>query len=159
VSDVDWRIARRVLVEGDPSRGAQEDEELAISSEATRRGFTVQSVSLRGMPRALLQPVSIVAGSLPFVETALRTVGASIPDPMDYPPVLQRFYDRRIWPSTVSQVRRLIEDGNDPVFVKPAARRVTIFRFRRVRARGPLAASSSKRQAARSLLKRRFVDH
>jgi ATP-grasp domain, R2K clade family 2 len=75
------------------------------------------------MERALSTPRSLVAGTLPFIERALNILGHSVPDPVDYPTALNRFYDRMFWSSTIGEVRRWIEDGRDPVFVKPARRR------------------------------------
>jgi hypothetical protein len=36
-----------VVVEGDPFRGVLDDEEVAISDEAVRRGFVVETCSLK----------------------------------------------------------------------------------------------------------------
>lgn len=116
-------LDRRVVVEGDPSRGPDQDEEISIANEARRRGFDVQVASLRQLPRTLSAPPLLVAGGLPFIETALRTLGFPIPVPVDYPRNLEHFRERKIWPSTVGDVRRAIENGAPPVFVKPADRR------------------------------------
>jgi ATP-grasp domain, R2K clade family 2 len=112
-----------VLVEGDRRQGATEDEERTISNEAIHRGFKVEYASRRGLAATLEQPRTLVAGSISFVGEALTLLGRSIPDPVDYPSSLDGCYERRFWKATVGGVRRLVEDGCPPVFVKPAARR------------------------------------
>jgi ATP-grasp domain, R2K clade family 2 len=53
----------------------------------------------------------------------LRTLRSPIPVPVDYPRTLEHFHERKIWRSTIGEVRRAIENGGPPVFVKPADRR------------------------------------
>jgi hypothetical protein len=112
-----------IVVEGDPRRGPIQDEEISIAQEALRRGFEVRVASLRQLPGTLSSPVALVAGGLPFVETALRSLNVPIPDPVDYPPIAQHFYRRTMCRSTVGNVLREIERGGPPMFVKPAQRR------------------------------------
>jgi hypothetical protein len=49
-------LDRRVVVEGDPSHGPDEDEEISIANEGGRRGLDVQVASLRQLPRTIVEP-------------------------------------------------------------------------------------------------------
>jgi hypothetical protein len=48
---------------------------------------------------------------------ALTMLGKPEPEPLDYPPALGDFLGRKIWRTTLAEVRSMVE----PVFVKPVA--------------------------------------
>ena len=62
-----------------------------------------------------LGPTVGVAGYIGDVWRALKKIGKPIPDPLDYPESLDEFLGRRVWRSTLGEVRTLVE----PTFVKP----------------------------------------
>jgi hypothetical protein len=58
----------------------------------------------------------MVVGYIGDVLNGLRKLGKELPERMDYPLVLQRFFGRKIWQSTLGDIRRTSEK----VFIKPA---------------------------------------
>ena len=59
---------------------------------------------------------TLVHGTIPIVHTALRMLGANPPAPLDYPEPLQPFLGRRIWETTLGEVR---DESSWPMFMKP----------------------------------------
>lgn len=54
--------------------------------------------------------------------SALGQLGISLPAPDDYPSALSQYFRRRIWPTTVGQLRAVLAEG-EPVFAKPRTSR------------------------------------
>lgn len=65
---------------------------------------------------------SLVAGSIPFVEAALKQRGISIPDIDCYPATLKPFIHRETRRSTLDRAIAHVETRGTPIFIKPAAR-------------------------------------
>ncbi len=65
---------------------------------------------------------AFVGGTIPVMREALRQIGFELAEPQDYPECLRQFLQRRIWESSVAQVVAHIENGGEPVFVKPKGR-------------------------------------
>jgi hypothetical protein len=85
------------------------------------RGWQVERVKAKDLERGRV-PVdehTLVVGSIQTVRAALRMLDISLPDPDDYPAVLEPHFHRRIWPSTVGNLQRQLDDGLNPVFAKP----------------------------------------
>jgi hypothetical protein len=95
------------------------EEELQLRGVPTRR-FTPKQLTRR---RVEIAPETLIVGSIPTTETALKQLGVVPPVPEDYPVELHEFLYRRVWKSTLRTVLRHIEDGHPPVFIKPATRR------------------------------------
>jgi hypothetical protein len=65
---------------------------------------------------------TLVVGSVPKVESALRQIGVSVPAPLNIPPRLKPYAGRRVWSDTLGNVRRQVREGAPtPVFIKPGA--------------------------------------
>ena len=62
-----------------------------------------------------LGPTVGVAGYIGDVWKALKKLGKPIPPALDYPKELEEFLGRKVWASTLDEVRATVE----PVFVKP----------------------------------------
>ncbi|MCC6741097.1 MAG: ATP-grasp domain-containing protein [Planctomycetia bacterium] len=62
---------------------------------------------------------SFVGGTIPVMTAALKQIGATPPQPNDYPASLQSFLARRIWTSTVGAVTARCHADGQSVFVKP----------------------------------------
>jgi hypothetical protein len=80
--------------------------------------FTVKQIHRRTLP---LTPSSLVVGYLPTVTSALKQLQVPLPEPNDYPQCLRHLMYRRIWLSSVREVRDLLcNEGNaTPFFAKP----------------------------------------
>jgi hypothetical protein len=59
----------------------------------------------------------VFLGSIQFVHQALQLLKHEIPEPFDYPGSLEKFYGRKIYPSTISQISNNSNQWN--VFIKP----------------------------------------
>lgn len=85
-----------------------------------RKGFwafgleTKDYVSVSQIPDA--GPDVGVAGTIKDVVQALKAIGLKRPPLFDYPPELEEFLGRKVWPGVLSDVRQI----GRPVFVKPA---------------------------------------
>jgi hypothetical protein len=95
------------------------EEELQLRGVPTRR-FTPKQLTRR---RVEIAPETLVVGSIPTTEMALKQLGVIPPVPEDYPTELHAFLYRKVWKSTLRTVLRHIEEGHPPVFIKPATRR------------------------------------
>jgi hypothetical protein len=80
--------------------------------------FTVKQLHRRQLP---LKPDTLVVGYLPTVTSALKQLQVPLPEPNDYPLCLRHLLHRRLWLSTVRDVRDLIcnEGIEVPFFAKP----------------------------------------
>lgn len=67
--------------------------------------------------RLPLQREIVVVGGVGLVVEALRQLGVEAPS-LDYPDALQRFLGRRMWRSTLAELRRH-RDDDPPIFAKP----------------------------------------
>jgi hypothetical protein len=90
--------------------------------DAARRGFWTMGVETAPFEwvddidaMADLGPTVGVAGYIGDVWRGLRKLGKPIPPALDYPPELTDWLGRRVWKSTLDDVRRSIV----PTFVKP----------------------------------------
>lgn len=64
-----------------------------------------------------VSPHNIFFGSISFVQTALNKLDFEIPEHIDYPGCLSKFYGRKITESTIDKIANNLELWN--VFVKP----------------------------------------
>jgi hypothetical protein len=80
--------------------------------------FTIKQIHRRSLS---LTPQSLVVGYLPTVTSALKQLHIPIPEPIDYPQCLRYLLHRRVWHSTVRDVRQqLCDEGTlQPFFAKP----------------------------------------
>src|SRR5690242_398749 len=66
-------------------------------------------------------PEALVVGYISDVKMALKKLGLPMPPDLDYPIELQEFYGRKIWKSTMGEVR---SQYNGPVFIKPTVQKL-----------------------------------
>jgi len=103
----------------------KDDDWLNESSFALVQGLRLFGTEVRGfvpeqLPDLELTPAILVHGGIGCVRRALERLGAGQPDAFGgMPPVeLLPFYGRRVWATTMREVRRRL-DSDDHVFVKP----------------------------------------
>lgn len=65
-------------------------------------------------------PEALVHGYIGDVHIALKKLGLTIPDPIDYPEELSDFYGRKLWKGTLGDVRRSVQK----LFVKPTEQKL-----------------------------------
>ena len=72
--------------------------------------------------RLVLDRTTLVVGGTVAVHTALRQIGVTVPAPLNLPDELAAYRGRRVWTSTLADVRSTFREGPaGPVFVKPLA--------------------------------------
>jgi hypothetical protein len=72
--------------------------------------------------RLALTRTTLVVGSVPKFEAALRQIGVRIPAPLNIPSRLAPYAGRRVWPDTLGNIRRQLRQGaSTPFFIKPRA--------------------------------------
>lgn len=81
--------------------------------------FTAKKIARRSLP---LTAETLVVGTIPVVQGALRQLGAETPSPHDYPEALRHYLHRRVWRATLRDVEVGVWDGAKPIFAKPADR-------------------------------------
>ena len=105
--------------------GRLDPEARQLRDELTRRGIPVQLFTDKRILRRRLPiaPDTLVAGYVPVVHSALQQLGASVPEPDDYPVPLRPWLRRRTWQSTVGEIEAAVYDGRfEGAFVKPSGR-------------------------------------
>ncbi|CAE7259800.1 unnamed protein product [Symbiodinium microadriaticum] len=94
--------------------------------ELRSRGVPVE---LRRTESMLAEPLpltkdDLVVGDFDWTRTALKQLGIPMPQPPDYPTCLQHILRRRIWQSTLGEIRDQLAlstpDADTQVFIKPA---------------------------------------
>lgn len=116
-------VARALIQQS--GMGRLEPEERSVHDELVRRGVPVSSFLQKQMTRGrlALDRSTLVVGEVPMVELALRKLGVEVPGDHSYPEALRPFLLRRVWPSTLRDVRRaLLDEDHQPMFVKPRDR-------------------------------------
>jgi ATP-grasp domain, R2K clade family 2 len=81
--------------------------------------FTPKKIARRTLP---LSADTLVVGTIPVVQGALKQLGVEVPPPDDYPEALQRYLCRRVWRATLRDVEYGVWEGAPAVFAKPADR-------------------------------------
>lgn len=81
--------------------------------------FTPKKIARRALP---LAAETLVVGTIPVVQGALRQLGIEIPPPDDYPEALHAYLYRRTWRATLRDVEFGVWEGAPAVFAKPADR-------------------------------------
>lgn len=88
--------------------------------EVIRFGF--EEIELGGLDDALLNHPDemVLRGGVEAVRKALVRAGRPLPPNLDLPLSLQRWFGRRIWESTLADVRRVVgRESQEPIHVKP----------------------------------------
>lgn len=109
--------------------GKVQPDYVGVADELTHRGFTVVKMSdeefLAG--HFSLTRNDIVVGDFLWTRAALARLGVAMPAPPDYPESLAYLLGRRVWTSTLAEVReKLAAMKNGPaqdrieIFIKPA---------------------------------------
>jgi hypothetical protein len=106
--------------------GRLRHEEQLLRAKFERRGIPVSLYTAKRIHRRQL-PLSretFIAGDMDAMHEAMRQLKIAIPAPNDYPKSLLPFMHRQIWTSTLGAIeRRVLEEGGESVFAKPADRR------------------------------------
>jgi hypothetical protein len=102
-----------------------------IASEASYaawKGFSAKAYPLdffewdeltgRHLP---LERATLVVGGTVAVHLALKQLGVPIPPPLNIPEPLVGYAGRKVWATTLGEVRRQFASGGQTVFVKPLA--------------------------------------
>ncbi|MBX7193892.1 MAG: ATP-grasp domain-containing protein [Sandaracinaceae bacterium] len=101
-------------------RESRETHEVLLARGVQVTLFTRKSM-MRG--RCAVAPTTLVVGDIDVVERALAQLGREAPPDRSYPEELWPFLHRRVWPSTLEEVRtRVSESHAGAVFVKPRDR-------------------------------------
>lgn len=77
-------------------------------------------VQLESLP---LSKSILVCGGIGTVRHALKLVGSQDPEMIDYPEELAEFYGRKIWKSTLGEIR---ESDQDNLFIKPISQKLFV---------------------------------
>ncbi|MFZ6770660.1 ATP-grasp domain-containing protein [Undibacterium sp. Di26W] len=99
-------------------------EQRMMADHALSMGIPVETASEKMMERGKVQVSRdfLVMGTVPFVQHALRLLGAALPEHTPYPEVLAPWLYRKVWKE--KSLRRVLDrlgaDGA-PVFIKPAS--------------------------------------
>ncbi|APR81547.1 Hypothetical protein A7982_06896 [Minicystis rosea] len=96
-----------------------------VRRELSRRGVPVQLFTEKRLSRRQLAlgRDTLVVGYVPIVVGALRQLDVGVPEPNDYPLSLRSHLHRRVWESTVGEVKDAVLDGRFAgAFVKPKGR-------------------------------------
>ncbi len=120
---VAWKVSRALLERHSDPEYRLDEEPLVEVFE--RRGILVERFIEKDMVRGriALDTTTFVAGALPSVIASLRQIGAAPPGTFDYPENLREFLHRRVWGADLGWVRRHIESGGEPLFIKPCMRK------------------------------------
>jgi hypothetical protein len=82
------------------------------------------------LPAPVGQPLpltrrDLVVGNFDWTRLTLKQLGLPVPEPPDYPDCLRHLLRRRVWRSTLGEVKAQLDvqpaAGRAPVFIKPAA--------------------------------------
>jgi len=116
-------MIRRALVQVRDPRTLS-DEAKAATAVLAARGVSVTHFTLKNLRRGRLElgPESLVAGDLDAVPLALKKLGARGPFVESYPSATHPFLARKVWKSTLTDVKQWVEARGEPLFVKPGER-------------------------------------
>lgn len=95
-----------------------------VIEELRVRGTLIQT--RESLPQGLTRD-DLIVGDFSWTRDALKQLGIAMPSPPDYPECLRHLLHRRVWQSTLGEVRSLIErrsgDHSPELFIKPAVSR------------------------------------
>jgi hypothetical protein len=113
----------RALVQ-EHGMGRLEPEMRSAHDELVRRGIPVSLFLHKHLVRGrvALDRHTLVVGEIPDVELALHRLGIEPPGEPGYPDALSPFLLRKVWPSTMREVRDALADARHGRFVKPRDR-------------------------------------
>ncbi|WP_346728601.1 ATP-grasp domain-containing protein [Corallococcus exiguus] len=106
--------------------GRMEPEMRALLEELRERQIAVETFTAKQLSRGQIPLArdALVAGDIPTVLGALKQLGIDAPETHDYPPSLSSFLHRRVWRSTVRDLKAaVLQEAGPPVFAKPHGRR------------------------------------
>jgi hypothetical protein len=106
-------------------RGVLPPDYRPVSEELQSRGIAV--IGLDDISQASqITRNDLVVGDFSWTRYALNKLGVAMPSPPDYPACLRHLLHRRVWQSTLGEVRTLLDGPADErpsqVFLKPAVR-------------------------------------
>ncbi|NOJ97282.1 ATP-grasp domain-containing protein [Corallococcus coralloides] len=106
--------------------GRMEPEMRSLLEEFRERQIAVETFTAKQLSRGQIPLArdALVAGDVPTVLGALKQLGIPAPETHDYPPSLSSFLHRRVWRSTVRDLKAaVLHEAGPPVFAKPHGRR------------------------------------
>lgn len=95
-----------------------------VARSLQRRGVKVELFTPKKIARRALSLAAdtLVVGTIPVVQGALKQLGIEVLAPDDYPQALHAYLHRRTWRSTLRDVEFGVWEGAPVVFAKPADR-------------------------------------
>lgn len=113
---------------------APDDHVFSLNRVSARMGFLTKGAEVNMFePDAFdgldLNGDDIVVGGVGFAQRGMRRMGLPVPEIESIPASLQAFAGRRIWRSTMAELRSRVEHG-DAVFAKPRPDRLKAFNGR-----------------------------
>jgi hypothetical protein len=109
---------RRLVVE---QRHPMQREEALLVAHAETLGIPVEGVYLKHMSRGFVRPGSadLVAGTIQFMQHAVRQYGKELAEHTPYPECLKPFMHRKTWQlDTLAQAKAMLDSGRK-FFIKP----------------------------------------
>jgi ATP-grasp domain, R2K clade family 2 len=82
-------------------------------------GYETEFFEEKDLESLNLSKHTLVVGWVRVYLNALKILGVTIPEPIDYPDELESYFDRKIFLSTMGWVREQIHKKSNPFFVKP----------------------------------------
>lgn len=110
---------------------APDDHVFSLNRVTARMGFLSMGADVRmflpdDFDRIDLQHDDIVVGGIGFAQRGMRRLGLRVPELESVPAALEAFAGRRIWRSTMRDLRSRVE-GGDVIFAKPRPDRLKAF--------------------------------
>lgn len=99
-----------------------EESQVATALDELSRPYQIASLSQVERGRVSTKKASLVVGSIPFIQAALRQKGLSVQAEQTYPPVLSHLMRRQHRRTTLKGAIDLYEARGVSMFVKPAVR-------------------------------------
>lgn len=84
------------------------------------RGYEIAFFNADNFDSQRIDADTVVVGGVPFIQRAFVRLGIEAPNLESIPASLYEFAKRKLWTSTIGEVRSEIDQGK-PVFVKPVA--------------------------------------
>ena len=106
------------LIQAD-SYGAPYSDNCEEAMEGLKKlGYKIRLVTEKSLPRFKVGRHMPVKGTARFVRTAIHQMGLKQPDNVDIPPSLYKHANRRVWETTLGDLRRMPEEERNKIFIK-----------------------------------------
>ena len=113
---------------------APDDHVFSLNRPTARIGFLTLGEEVRMFQEETFDDITleendIVVGGVGFVKRSLKRLGLRIPEIVSVPHAISSFAGRRIWHSTMGELRKQVESG-EAIFAKPLPDRLKAFNGR-----------------------------